>query len=121
MVFIAELCAVWQRVNGGHGSASGRAGSMHAAMNERRLASDILHDVNLTTHRPSHRPDTGAKQPKGRPYSLTKGNLDSGLEFPILLREFSRRFQSSRGVITGNTVRAGEGFPPRGNDQVTIL
>src|SRR5262249_51350806 len=52
---------------------------MHGA----RLLPDVLHDVDLTRRRPSHRVDVGAQHPERGPHALPVWNADARFDAAV--------------------------------------
>src|ERR1700716_1022067 len=73
---------------------------MQRAVRDGRLASDVLHDVDLAVLRPSDGIDVRAEHPEGGPDSLPAWDADPCLETTVRLREKSLSFESRRGVAT---------------------
>src|ERR1051326_9197890 len=68
-------------------------------MRDGRLASDVLHDVDLAAPWPTHRIDVRTEHPEGGPESLSARDTDPGLERDPTPRQPSPRFLS-RGRLT---------------------
>src|ERR1700682_6083882 len=69
----------------------------------------ILHDVQLTTGGPAHRPDVFTQHPESRPDTLAKRKLDPGLNpavLPVPVRRMrgsarTARLETRRRVFSG--------------------
>ena len=83
---------------------------MDRAVNNRRFAADIFHDIDLTTGGPSRCADVVAQHPKSRPDSLTIRNLDTCFKPSVGLREFIPGEQSRRSIVAPYIVRPGKSF-----------
>src|SRR5258708_36082767 len=68
-----------QREAASQGIAPRVAGTVHRAVDGRRLAADVLHDVDLAAARPAGRVDVGAQHPEGGPQPLAARDLEAGL------------------------------------------
>src|SRR5450830_307770 len=71
-------------------------------MRDSRLASDVLHDVDLAALRPSDRIDVCAEHPEGGPESLPAWDADPCLEATVCLREQTLGLEPRRRVATSS-------------------
>src|SRR5436190_1897904 len=94
---------------------------MERAVNNRRLAADILHDVDLAAVGPPGGTDVVAQHPKRRPYALAVGNLQACFKSTVGLRELVSRQQPRGSVIPSYVVTAGISFFQRLYNQRAIL
>src|ERR1051326_5140780 len=67
-------------------------------MRDGRLASDVLHDVDLAAPWPTHRIDVRTEHPEGGPESLSARDTDPGLEATVRLCEQSSGLEPGRRV-----------------------
>ncbi len=93
---------------------------MQRPVNRRRLAADVLHDVDLAALRPSSPVDVSTKHPEGRPDPLPARHLDARFEPAVGLREAILRLQARRRVVAREAVGAREALGPRRDDQRAI-
>src|ERR1039458_3421508 len=83
---------------------AGISRAVDRAVHHRRLAADILHDVDLAVSGPFR--GSVAHYPERRPNPLPIWNLDTRLEFAVGLREFALRLNPRRRVAALRPVRA---------------
>src|SRR6266404_823269 len=100
-----EELPVRQCVDAAKRASSGVTWTMKTAVICRRLAPNVLHDVYLSTVRPSNGINVIAKHPERRPYSLAERQLDPRLNPAEFLTEFSLRYQSRRRIVSRHVVR----------------
>ena len=93
------------------------AGTMQRPMHRGRLATDVLHHVDLAVVRPPARVDVDAHHPERRPEALPARNPDSRLEAAVRLREATERLQPRRRVVARDAVRSRELLGARRDDQ----
>src|SRR5205085_7616197 len=78
---------------------AGVARPVHRAVDYRRLAPDVLHDVYLAAVGPARRLDVVAEHPEGRPHPLPVRNTDARLEAAVRLLELTLRLEARGGVL----------------------
>src|SRR6266850_6848979 len=96
---------------------------MNGSMHRRRLATDILHNINLTAPGPTDFIDIFAEHPKCRPHTLPRRNLDARFEPAICLLEIADSFYAGRAILAPTIPApflAGEGFFDGCDHQVPI-
>src|SRR5437016_9948661 len=86
---------------------------MKSAMNDRRLLTDVLHDVDLAAIGPVRSVDVVTQHPKCRPNTLAVGNLNPRLKPSVGLAELILSKQSCRSVVATYAIRPGQGFLDR--------
>ena len=121
-VEVVGVRAGCQRVRPADAGAARIARPVQRAVHHRRLAADVLHDVDLAAARPSSRVDVGAEHPEGRPQSLPARDADARLEAPVRLDEQPSRLQPRGRVATHAvpTLMRGRRHCPRRDHQVTL-
>src|SRR5262245_7786449 len=90
-------------------------------MNLRRLAANVLHDVDIATRQQPHLTKPRSRHLKRRPHSLTVVNLHTRFDSTISKTEFALGFQSRRSVIARDAVRSGISLAQRCDHQCTVL
>src|SRR2546423_15008887 len=71
---------------------------VHGAVHDRRLAADVLHDIDLARLRPTDSVDVVAEHPERRPQTLPARNTDARLEAAVRLGEEPFGLDPRRGV-----------------------
>lgn len=88
---------------------------MHGAVDQRRLAADVLQDVDFAAGRPPGGADVVAEHPERRPDTLAFGDLDARLEAAIGPARLALGQQARRGVHL-----AAQRFLARGDHQIAV-
>src|SRR6266496_3209299 len=94
---------------------------MDSAVHDRRLATDVLHNVDLAAGGPASRCNVVTEHPECRPDSLPIGDLDSRFEPAVGLGESSQGLQPRGCVLAGDAVGSGIVFGDGANHQHAVL
>src|SRR5262249_49319231 len=95
-------------VNTGERRTARIAGPVQAAVNDRRFAANVFHDVDLSASGPTHLPDIRSEHPECRPDALSERHFYAGLDSAVTLAEFVFGKQSCRSIVAPNTVLSSE-------------
>jgi hypothetical protein len=85
------------------------------------LITDVLHDVDFATTRPAGGRVVIPQQPESRPHPLPFRDLNTSFETSVFLLEFPFRLQARRGVLTRNTIEAGERFMAGRDHKIAVF
>src|SRR5207249_5582252 len=111
----------WKRVLTPDAGSAGVAGPVRAAVDRRRLAADVFHDVYFAAGRPTCPINIVPEHPESRPHALARGKLDAGFKAPLSLLKKVLALEPRRGVVARHTVRARVGLLELLDHQVAIL
>jgi len=75
------------------------SGDMNGTVILLGLSSDVFHDINFSTGRPSFLNNVSAKQPESRPDSLAKRKFCSYFKFTIGYAKFIECSHSCRSIL----------------------
>src|SRR4029078_13081618 len=93
------------------------SGTMNGSVNDRRLPTDVFHNVDLAAAGPGGGVYVISQHPKRRPKALTIGNPEARFEPSVLCCEFTFGSQTRRSVIACHVVDAGIPFLNGFDDQ----
>src|SRR5207249_6633995 len=118
---VRELLSMGQCVGRTYAAPTRVTRSMKSAMNDRRLFTDVFHDVDLAAVGPMDSIEVVTQHPKCRPNSLPVRDLNSRLKPSVRLAELILGEQSCGSVVANYLVRPGEIFLERLDyEQATI-
>ena len=107
---VRELLSMGQCVGRTYAALTRVTRSMKSAMNDRRLFTDVFHDVDLAAVGPVGSIDVVTQHPKCRPDTLAVRDLNSRLKPSVCLAELILSEQSCGSVVANYLVRPGERF-----------